>query len=974
MKKGATYFTILSLIFLNLLPSLLIAANNTIVGLVIDSKTNETLPGANVSLEGTAIGAATDLDGEFYLTNIPSGKHILIVSYIGYREKRIEISVEEGEKKGLTIEMEYSALELDEAIIVTAQAEGQMKAINQQLSAIPIINVVSSDRIQELPDANAAESVGRLPGVSILREGGEGNKVVIRGLSPKYNTIMIEGVKMSPTDPSDRSTDLSMISPYMLDGIQVMKAITPDQYADAIGGVVNFTIKEAQEKLEESGEDQKLLGLDLIARGGYNDLKNTYSDYKLVAEVSTRLLENRLGVLAQIDLEKRNRSSQEMGAGYYLRGPELGITNPVYIGGLNLGNIGREKERYGGTFVVDYRIPDGKISFKNILSKGKTTAQNYSESLSLGGDTHDYYATDAESKLDVMTNILDYNQHISSFNVDAQIAHSYSENEAPTNIMFHFHEKAAFDNFDDTAHPNRIPSFANNDLDRTYLYDVGDNRSKSQDRQITLSANLQWDYNISSLISGNLKTGGKYRYTDREYDLEAYGGLMWVGGATDTRRKVLDAFPWMLDSDLIVDESSWFYYPVFLDNSYDPGTFLNGEYKMGPVTDINLMREMIKVIRTTSDLESYHKSDIGSTVSDYTGNENLSAGYIMADVNIGSTVNIIPGIRYEQLKSSYSASQGDSRSRGADLRYPHIDTTVTQTHGLWLPMVHVRYKPVSWFDVRFAYTNTLSRPDFINLTPAYNISLGYVSWNNYRIKPLLSENFDLYLSFYQNHVGLFTVGGFIKNIQDMIYGTSNIILDPSEYNLPDFVRNYEISTTKNNPNKALVKGIELDWQTNFWYLPGLLRGLVFNANYTHIFSETEYPRTIVEIWYDEFWQAHKTYIHSFYSERMLDQADDVVNATIGYDYKDFSVRFSMLYQSDIFHGTDFWPELRRITDDYLRWDISIKQDLPWEGLQVFGNVNNLNAAMDVDLNQGNLFPVAEQHYGMTVDIGLRFRY
>ena len=68
---------------------------------------------------------------------------------------------------------------------------------------------------------------------------------MIRGLSPKFNAVMIEGVRMASTDFDDRSADLSMISPYMLEGIEVMKAITPDQDADIIGGSVNFQIKEA---------------------------------------------------------------------------------------------------------------------------------------------------------------------------------------------------------------------------------------------------------------------------------------------------------------------------------------------------------------------------------------------------------------------------------------------------------------------------------------------------------------------------------------------------------------------------------------------------------------------------------------------------------------------------------------------------------------------------------------------------------
>ena len=55
-----------------------------------------------------------------------------------------------------------------------------MDAINKQLNAKSLVNIISSDRIQELPDANAAETVARVPGVSIRREGGEGNKVVIQ--------------------------------------------------------------------------------------------------------------------------------------------------------------------------------------------------------------------------------------------------------------------------------------------------------------------------------------------------------------------------------------------------------------------------------------------------------------------------------------------------------------------------------------------------------------------------------------------------------------------------------------------------------------------------------------------------------------------------------------------------------------------------------------------------------------------------
>jgi len=71
-------------------------------------------------------------------------------------------------------------------------------------------------RLQENPDANAAEAIGRLPGVSLIRSGGEGTGVVIRGLDPKYSQITIDGIQVPSTNANNRSTDISGISQYVL--------------------------------------------------------------------------------------------------------------------------------------------------------------------------------------------------------------------------------------------------------------------------------------------------------------------------------------------------------------------------------------------------------------------------------------------------------------------------------------------------------------------------------------------------------------------------------------------------------------------------------------------------------------------------------------------------------------------------------------------------------------------------------------
>ena len=176
----------------------------------------------------------------FKISGLELSDYAFKVSYIGYRSVTDTLSFS-GDIYNIEkdFKLSYTTIEGSE-VLVTAQAKGQMDAINKQLNAKSLVNIISSDRIQELPDANAAETVARVPGVSIRREGGEGNKVVIRGLSPKYNNVTVNGVKLASTDNDNRSTDLSMISQYMLDGIEVTKAGTPDQDADVLGGTVNF--------------------------------------------------------------------------------------------------------------------------------------------------------------------------------------------------------------------------------------------------------------------------------------------------------------------------------------------------------------------------------------------------------------------------------------------------------------------------------------------------------------------------------------------------------------------------------------------------------------------------------------------------------------------------------------------------------------------------------------------------------------
>ncbi|MDP4268231.1 MAG: carboxypeptidase-like regulatory domain-containing protein, partial [Bacteroidota bacterium] len=331
MLKKFTDNILKSLIIILILNSAIFAASNGIVkGTIKDAQTKEPLPFSNVVIVGTSWGASSDVEGNYIIQNIPPGKYTIRGSYIGYKSEEIVIEIQDGQTVKHNFNLKAEGIYSD-SVVITAQAEGQTKAINEQLSSIAIKNVVSAAKLQELPDANAAESVGRLPGVSLIREGGEGSQVVIRGLSPQYNQVTIDGVQLpgniasnsgSSSDIGDRATDLSMISSTMLGGIEVTKAITPDMDAAVLGGVVNFDLRKA--KKSESGAPT----FELLAQGGYNNLQKSYTDYKFDGSVEKRFVDDRLGIYFQASAERKNLTSNEIGASYYLASNNYGVRNP----------------------------------------------------------------------------------------------------------------------------------------------------------------------------------------------------------------------------------------------------------------------------------------------------------------------------------------------------------------------------------------------------------------------------------------------------------------------------------------------------------------------------------------------------------------------------------------------------------------------------------------------------------------------
>ncbi|MFA4907722.1 MAG: carboxypeptidase-like regulatory domain-containing protein, partial [archaeon] len=177
---------IAALLLLGILASpnaLLAKARGTVEGRVVDAKSGDYLPGANVILAGTNYGTATDRTGSFFIMNIPDGTYDLTVSYVGYEEFKTSITLSETiSRVTVDVALKVSYVKLGE-VVVEGLMQGQAKALSQQKSAENIKNVVDEEQMQLFPDVNSAEVLQRVPGVSISRDQGEGRYVLVRGTS-----------------------------------------------------------------------------------------------------------------------------------------------------------------------------------------------------------------------------------------------------------------------------------------------------------------------------------------------------------------------------------------------------------------------------------------------------------------------------------------------------------------------------------------------------------------------------------------------------------------------------------------------------------------------------------------------------------------------------------------------------------------------------------------------------------------------
>ncbi|MEK9506234.1 TonB-dependent receptor [Gaopeijia maritima] len=304
--RGIVLLAVLALVTaLAGLLSPLTAQQTAVTGLVRDDVGNP-LPGATVRLEGedgrTSVG---DADGAFRFVGVAPGEYTLSATYLGYSAASATVTVMAGATSTAVLVMQPAPLEVEGITTYGELTRGQAQALNAQKNSPNLKYVISEELFDLYPDINAAETVQRLPGVSIARDQGEGRFVQVRGLGEQFNSLTVNGVRLpSIGRGSERAVELDIVPSSMVEEISVTKALRPDMDGDALGGTVDMVYKRPG--------SEPFLHLDL--GGGLNDQQSEIDSWgqgivSVSGNAGTRFADDRLGILVAGSYHDTERGS-----------------------------------------------------------------------------------------------------------------------------------------------------------------------------------------------------------------------------------------------------------------------------------------------------------------------------------------------------------------------------------------------------------------------------------------------------------------------------------------------------------------------------------------------------------------------------------------------------------------------------------------------------------------------------------------
>lgn len=727
-----------------------------------------------------------------------------------------------------------------EHVEVVGQAASIDQALKEQRNSDNIESVVHADGVAQLPDANVAEAVQRLPGISVERDQGEGRFVSVRGLGPDLNSVTINGTLVPSPESARRAVALDVLPSELVQSLSVIKTLTPDMDANSLGGTVDVQ--------SLSAFDHKGLFYTGTSEAGYN--QNTHqTSPKFSGAISDRFslgdgIDN-FGVAAALSWNKRDFGSDNVetgGAWDFNDGARLNsFEQRVY-------DISRE--RTGGGLNFDYKPDDEtQLYLRTLYSRFKDSETRNSTSLEfdkpqaageLGKAKAKRKLKQREETQEIQSYVFGGERMLGLWTLSGQAGYSTSSEDSPGHIAgATFKGNSSFPNsgFYDTEKPRPIIGAGFYDPSNFTLDKVDWEEQDTRDTEKNLRLDLARDYDVEGYAS-QVKFGGKVSRRNKDNDLNA-----WVYKDFD------DAG--FNDAQLNM-------------TSFDKGNVHYQLGQFGPGISGGAIKDLIGGLNPG---DYYDEQE--SRANDFKMREDINAAYVMNTVDIDDW-RFIAGMRYEGT---------EFEAKGTGVRDGAFEAQDTQRdYHHWLPGLHARYQLDKNTQLRAAWTNAVVRPTFGQLAPGFVIDDDEASFGNPNLKPLESSNFDLGIEHYMGQAGTVSAFLFYKDIKNFVY--NNDLAGSGEW--VDFTEAH----TYANGDSAKLYGLELAYSQKFDWLPAPWNGLLLGAN-------TTFSRSSASI--EGFDQA--TGRNRKRDIDLPNQSDTVGNLMLGWEDDTLSLRLSANYKS-----------------------------------------------------------------------------
>ncbi|MBI4623369.1 MAG: TonB-dependent receptor, partial [Verrucomicrobia bacterium] len=835
-------------------------AGGILTGSVNNSATGNLLQGARVEIPALGLSTLTDQTGRYVLSGVPAGSHQVVASYIGLDATRAQVSVTAGQRAVRDFDLTTQIYVL-QGFTVTGEREGGAAAITAQRNADNVKNVVAMDSFGNLPNMSAGELAIRLPGVAgNLDDEGNVTGLTVRGMGPTLNRVTVDGGLISNVGGMNRQFQTHSLTGAMFEQLEVIKGHTPDGGADSLGGTINLKTRSPLSMKEKRRVTYGISGRWAPSFSQQIPLREDHPFHPLANLAYQEVFgvfggERNLGVAVNVFYS-------ENVAGYFrtIRDFENTTNTPAYLWDYRTQDAFNNRKQASVNVKTDYRYsPTTKFTFNTIYNDAhepynrlyetraftNQTAPNATTSGVIPGYTNRITAVRpvAASVIDVTETMFSFFNRTRQFDLGAEhdfnrLQVDYNATYSQTHNNLGVGKGGTFTNrvagvgwILDRTQSDLYPAFiqtAGPDITNPANYRPnGQLNNRNNDRDVEIKevrGNVKYDLPASFPLS--VKTGFNWR---EQMAREVSRTRRW----NYTGTTALPADPSIVTWDSLKTGRRI--------PQWESAAFIRGEVPVTPA----LWSEDIYFSASTN----------------YTGTravtETVTAGYAMAQGKVGR-FGLLSGVRLEKTEDeswgwvrartgSTAAQQAADPIGSATRDYANTRRELAGSYTKSFPSTHLTYDITPNLKSRLSWSTSFGRPALTSYLPneTVNETSQTLTINNPSLKPQTATNWDATLDYYFEPVGNFSIGWFHKQIKDYLVSgiaTGTIASGASNGYNGDYAGFTALTTL--NAGTAFVQGWEFSYQQQFTFLPGLLKGLSFSANYTSLDTHGDFGGTV----------------------------------------------------------------------------------------------------------------------------------